>query len=226
MKELHPLFERHTAVFQSKSKSKSNGYESSLVLGGVGDGPEGTLGIIRTTTHNTEEAMFTPVRTPRVTTDPVVDAVLGAPTVQLDRMVDHDGVAVVVLGNSTRIRLQTVGIDVGRDGATSIDLRHDILFAIHGTELADCDFRIVRDSVARLVWLAIHASVHISALHILGLVLLAGDFGNTILVHPCIGSGTISSVAASSMTAVDEHLNRRDHITHCTIGSNLDTISN
>lgn len=91
--------------------------------------------------------MLAPVRTPGVTTDPIVDAVLGTPAVQLNSVIDHDGIAVVIHSNTTRVRFQTVGIDVGRHGATSIDFRHDILFAINSTELADSNFRIVGDSI-------------------------------------------------------------------------------
>ncbi len=62
-------------------------------------------------------------------------------------------------------------------------------------------------------------------LHVLGLVLLASHFWNAVLVHPSIGSVRITAVAAACMTAVDQHLNRWNHISHRAVGGDLDTIS-
>lgn len=56
-------------------------------------------------------------------------------------------------------------------------------------------------------------------LHVHSLVLLASDVRNAILVHPSISSIGITSVARTSGTAVDQHLNGGNDISHGTYTS-------
>ena len=68
---------------------------------------------------------------------------------------------------------------------------------------------------------AVQAGVHGSARHILRHILLTGDIWNTILVDPGICSVGVTTVAITSITTVNQHLDGRDNITNSTIGSNL-----
>jgi hypothetical protein len=54
---------------------------------------------------------------------------------------------------------------------------------------------------------AINASVDGGALHVLGLVLLAGHVGDLVLVNVLVGSITITTAATSSISTIDEGLN-------------------
>lgn len=94
----------------------------------------------------------------------------------------------VVHVDSPRVRLDAVGVDIGRDRASGIDLGHDIIVASDGSELREVDLGEVGLWVASVVGIAVHASVDSAALHVLGLVLLAGHIRNAILVNPSISS--------------------------------------
>lgn len=61
--------------------------------------------------------------------------------------------------------------------------------------------------------IAVHASVDIRALHVLGLVLLAGDIGNAVFVHISVSGVGITTIASSCMSTVNEGLNGRNGIT-------------
>lgn len=71
---------------------------------------------------------------------------------------------------------------------------------------------------------AVHASVDGRALHVLGLVLLASHIGDGVLVHPSVGSVGVTTVAGSSLAAVNQDLNGRDHVTLSAVGCDLDSI--
>ena len=86
---------------------------------------------------------LTPVGAPAVSSDPVVHAVLRAPAVQLDCVVDEERVAGVVHVDSAGVSLDAVGVDVRTHRATHEDLRHDVLVALHRAILTDSQLRVV-----------------------------------------------------------------------------------
>lgn len=59
---------------------------------------------------------------------------------------------------------------------------------------------------------AVHASVDVRALHVLGLVLLAGDIRDAVLVHVQVGGVGVATVAGAGVAAVDQRLHGGDHI--------------
>ena len=81
---------------------------------------------------------------------------------------------------------------------------HDLIIISCTTVLSHGDGWVLLHSVARLVRLAVHASVNSAAFHVLGLVLLASDVWDAVLVHPLVGGIAVSTVARSSSTAVDQ----------------------
>mgnify|MGYP006179852819 FL=1 len=62
------------------------------------------------------------------------------------------------------------------------------------------------------VVVAVHAGVHGGALHVLGLVVLAGDVRNAVSVHVHVGGVGVTTVAGAGVTAVDQRLDGGDHI--------------
>ncbi len=73
---------------------------------------------------------------------------------------------------------------------------------------------------------AVHAGVNGRALHVLGLVLLASHIGNAVIVNPSVGRVGVAAVAGSSVTAVDQNLDRRNDVTLSSVGSDLDSVGN
>ena len=74
------------------------------------------------------------------------------------------------------------------------------------------------------VVVAVHASVDGRALHVLGLVLLAGHVGDRVLVHPGVRHVGVTTIAGAGVTAVDQHLDGGDHIALSAVGGNLDSV--
>ncbi len=69
-------------------------------------------------------------------------------------------------------------------------------------------------------------SVHRSAFHVLGLVLLTSNVRDTILEDPLVGCVGISTATCASIAAVQHGLHGRNHISLKTLGGNLDAIGN
>ncbi len=158
--------------------------------------------------------MLAPVGAPGVAADPVVDAVLiSAPAVDLDGVVDLLGVAGVVHVHTTGVVHDALGVEVGGHGAAVEDLGSDVVIALDGAVLGHGDLRVVLDGIAVAgVVVAVHAHVHVSALHVLALVLLASHVGDTVSSNPHVSGVGVATVASARVTAVDQSLNRRDHI--------------
>ena len=62
------------------------------------------------------------------------------------------------------------------------------------------------------VVVAVHAHVHVSALHVLALVLLASNIGDAVSSNPHVGGVGITTIASARVTAVDQGLDGGDHI--------------
>ena len=59
----------------------------------------------------------------------------------------------------------------------------------------------------------VHAGVESRALHVDGLVLLAGDIRNGVLVDPSIGNVGVTTIACASIATVNQCLNGRNNVT-------------
>ena len=70
----------------------------------------------------------------------------------------------------------------------------------------------------------IHASIHSRALHVLALVLLAGDIGNAIFVHISVSGVGITTIASSSISTVNKSLDGGNGITLSTCALQKDTV--
>ena len=133
--------------------------------------------------------------------------------------------AIVVHINAARVCLETDRVNVSRNGTASIYLSSNIVVAGHATVLRKSYLRIAVDGVASSVRIAVHACVNGRALHVLSLILLAGNIGNTaVAVDPSIGSVGITSIARSCTTAVDESLDRRNDLSLLALRSDLDSV--
>merc|ERR1719502_537012 len=82
------------------------------------------------TTHlDAEPAIFAPVRAPRVAANPVVHAIISAPAVHRDLMVDH-GEQLLLRVHAARVRVEALGrVHTGTDGTARVDLRLDLVGA-------------------------------------------------------------------------------------------------
>jgi hypothetical protein len=120
---------------------------------------------------------------------------LSPPAIQLNGMVHQHRVARVVHVDPPRVVLQTSRVNVGRHGAARVDLRHDLVVPMGSSKLGQCNHWVIFDGITLIgVVVAVHASVDGRALHVDGLVLLAGHVGKTaVLVDPSIGSISITS---------------------------------
>ena len=171
--------------------------------------------------------MFSPVGSPRVAPDPVVHAILGAPSVQLDGVVNDLGVAGVVRDDAAGVHRveQTIRVQIGGDGAAGHDLGTDVVVALHVTEFRESDGGVVSNRGARVgVVVAVHARVDGRALHVDGLVLLASDIRDAVIEHPSVRGVCVATVATASAAAVDQGLDGGDDITLKAFGLNLDAV--
>lgn len=111
--------------------------------GDVGNGPVGGAGVPVATSDDAEEAVLAPVGAPGVAADPEVHTVLSAPAVDLNGVVGGLGVAGVVHVDAAGVGLNAVGVQVGGHRAASVDLRHNVVVALHGAVLGQGDLRVV-----------------------------------------------------------------------------------
>jgi len=165
----------------------------------IRDSPVSSANFPVSASNNAEEAMFAPVGSPTVAGDPVVHAIFSAPSVQLDGVIGCARVAGVVLDDASGVHrlLQTDGIDVCGHRASGEDLGHDIFIASDTAVFGEGDHWVgsLLHGDAASCWVAVHASIHGCAGHVLCLILLAGDVWNAILVHPSVGGVGIATVA-------------------------------
>lgn len=175
-----------------------------------------------------EEASLAPVGAPGVASDPVVRAVLTTPSIQLNGVISGGCSAGIVHDDSTGVYrgLQAVGIDVRRDRAAGVDFSANVVVPRDRTELRNGDVRVVRHGVASSATrITVHAGVVGRALHVLGLVLLAGDVWNTtVLVHPRIGGIRVASATVAGIAAVDHDLYSRDHVALQAFSGDFDAV--
>ena len=102
-------------------------------------------------------------------------------------MVDHLGAGIVHV-DSTGVLFNASCVNVSRDGATSINLSHNLVITHGSTILSHSDLRVVVDLVAIVgAMVTVHAHIDGRALHVLGLVLLASKVGDSVLCDPSIG---------------------------------------
>jgi len=215
-------------ILTARSYSRRRSRSLYLKGGNVWNSPVCLARVVVTTSDDSEESVLAPVGSPTVAADPVVDSVLGSPAVELDGVVGGVGVASVVHVDSASVGLNAVSVDVSRDWTTGVDLRHDIFIAFHTAVLADGDLWVLGDFIASSsVGIAVHASVNSRALHVLGLVLLAGNVRDTsIAVDPGICGIGIAAVAGSGISAVNHDLDGRDDISLGAVGHDLNAVSN
>ena len=71
---------------------------------------------------------------------------------------------------------------------------------------------------------AVHAHVDVRALHVLSLILLASNIGDTVLVHVHVSGVGVATVARAGVTTVDQGLDGGDHIalSACTNNNTID----
>lgn len=195
----------------------------------VRHGPLGRGGLVVTAANNAEKALLTPVGSPGVATNPVINSILSTPTIKLDSMVVRQiaSLASVIHIDASGVGLDALGIDGSGNGTASVNLSHDLVVTVGSSELRYTDDGVVLDGGAAhiRVMITIHAVVNVRAFHVLGLVLLAGNIRNAMVVHVTVGSTRVSSIARSSMSAVDKSLDGRDHIAFLTLGLDLKAIT-
>ena len=175
--------------------------------------------------HDAEPALLSPVGSPRVTSDPVLLAVLLAPADHRDGVV-HAGGASLVLEDASLVRLQLAGgIDGARDRTTGVDLLHHALLSGNASVLLHVVLGVVLHSVAGIVVTAVAADVDVRALHVLGLVAHAALGGDAALLHQHVRRQHATAAATiGSGGAVHNHLRRELSSRPSVLGHQTQTI--
>jgi hypothetical protein len=200
-----------------------------IKLGDVGDSPVGGSRLPPAATDNSEKPVLSPVGTPAVTAEPEVDPVLvGAVAIDLNSVVGSFVRARIIHVHTSSIGLNTVGIQIGGNGAASGNLHHNVLITGNRAVLGDGDDRVAAlvHSIAPEVRVTVSADVDRRAVVIHCLVLLASYIRDSVLMNPPVGSIGVTAVTCASGTAIDEGLHSGNHITLLAVSENLDAISN
>lgn len=140
-------------------------------------------------------------------------------------MVDGGSVAGVVVVDSTGVVFNTISIEIRGHRPSGVDFTHDLKITASYTIFTHSDGGVVANGVAAAAGVAVHASVDGRTLHVDGLILLASDIRDSIIIHPLVGCIGVSTTATSGVSAVDEGLDGWDDVSLNSLRGNFDSIS-
>ena len=185
-----------------------------------------------------EESILSPVVTPRVPTDPVLNATVSdTPADDGDDVVGHWQQN--ELGeNTSGVRLEFVGdMDTAGDGPSGEDLGLHVLGEHDGSVLGDLPLGVVGHGpavfLAGLAWggggaLAVLAELDggaVGGFGVLGLIVLARLLGDALLMSELIDTRSVAAFAAASSLAVEDGLDREVDLGVGVLTRDVDTIS-
>jgi hypothetical protein len=187
---------------------------------------------------DSEETLFTPVGTPRVSTNPELSTVLNTVTHNRDDVVGHweeDPFRVDTAG----VLLELVGdVDGASNWTTSVDLSLHLLSTANVAVLGGTPVVVVGDGPAVLIWvwiisawwraLAVFADLLWGAVEagwVLSEIVLARFFGDTVLVSELIDGKTETTFTRATTVAVDEDLWSEGDLWEGVVATDVDTIS-
>ncbi len=93
----------------------------------IWNGPIAAYRVVRPATDDAEKATLSPIRSPAIPTNPVVDAVfISTPTVQLNGMIEKVRFAIIIWVDASSIIFDTLIVDV----ACNRSSRHDFFLYV------------------------------------------------------------------------------------------------
>lgn len=191
------------------------------------------------THQHLEETVFTPVSTPGVSTDPVFSTIIfDTPTNDRDFVVDIDGVVLFTPDTTSVVLFESVsGHDTATDGAVGIEgLLHvvdtadetvagDLPMSVGGNggaeEIVVLAFRRRRGN-AGLALLLGQAEFQSG---VLGDVVLARFFGDTLVITELVDTDGFTTVAITTSLTVDDSLGTEGDLRISVVSQNVDSVS-
>lgn len=181
---------------------------------------------------DSEETLFTPEVTPRVSTDPVFSSVFNTPTEDGDDVVNHRNQK--SLGEDTSsVSFEFLScINTAGNGTVGIDgLLHGIDTA-GATVVGDLPVLVVGDSstVGTSVFSgeAVFTDLDVRAGEVVGIsgnVVLARIFGNTVFLSEFVDTSSVTTFATTTSTTVDNSLDGKSNLGVSRVSGDVDSIS-
>jgi len=191
------------------------------------------------TTHlDLEEAELTPVGTVVVSTDPVLDTVLVAPTNNRDFLVRLD-FSDMFREDTTLVCFELLShLHTAGNGSVLVDGLLHVLDTVDNTVVRSLPVSVLSDVEALVLILGPSSpgSRHITVLTKvstttgctdgdLGLVVLAGVFGNTVVEGELIDSQRIASLAVTTSLTVEDDLQSKSDVREGVVSGDHDSVS-
>jgi hypothetical protein len=181
---------------------------------------------------DSEESLFTPEVTPGVSTNPVFSSVFNTPTKDRDDMVDHRNQNLLGVDTASVVFELISSINTTSNGAISINSLLHSVNSLNMTVVRDLPVLVLSDSgtvstsVSSLE--AVFADLNIRAsetCRVLSNIVLAGIFRNTVRLSKSVDTSSITTLAGTTSTAVNNSLDRKSDFRESGVSGDVDSIS-
>jgi len=234
--DLHASTSSVLLFFRSREERFGLGLLGGVVLVTVGPGVSGNTpvavsfdGKVVDTSDDSEETVFTPVSTPRVSDNPVLGTVgKSTPTNNGDIVIDFSLVSSIDENTTSVVEKRASG-NTADDGASLHDFAHHSLFTFNGAVFIDTVDVVAIGNGAFFTGRAVSALDVISTcdtvVPTLSLIVGAGFVSDVVLMNVFISSGGITTVATLiGLFAGEEDLRGDVNIGPDSLSHDLDTI--
>lgn len=187
---------------------------------------------------NFEVSIFSPVGSPRVSSNPIFDSVLDSPTDNADLVGDNWSLRKLLAEDSTFVLVELESsLNSAGNWSSGIDLELHSISSENDSVLGGFPLvNLFSDGVAIIGsvdsgcsgWDTVHAGLDIRAGEVgwvSGGVLLAGGFWDSVLVGEFVDIDWFSSVAGSSGETVDDNLRGESHLGPLVSSLDIDSVS-
>jgi len=186
----------------------------------LGCGPIACSWLICTSPNNTEPSRTAPIGTPRIASPPIFLSIFDTPSRELNCVINRKCTGISV-DRAIRISFQRISINITCDRTAGIDLGHDIAISRNASVLINSNNGIFGHGRARVGGgITVAACILGCAVVILRLIGLACDFRDAVLSDPFESCPGIPPLTRSSITTIDQSLNRGNAISPPTFDFN------
>jgi len=186
-----------------------------------------------------EETVFTPVSTPGVSTDPVFSTIIfDTPTNDGDFVVDIDGVVLFTPDTTSVVLFESISShDTATDGSVGIDSLLHVVDTADETVAGDLPMSVGGNGGAEeIVVLALRRRRGNAGLAlllgqaefqsgVLGDVVLARFFGDTLVITELVDTDGFTTVAITTGLTVDDGLGTEGNLRISVVSQNVDSVS-
>jgi len=186
-----------------------------------------------------EETVFTPVSTPGVSTDPVFSTIIfDTPTNDGDFVVDIDGVVLFTPDTTSVVLFESISShDTATDGSVGIDSLLHVVDTADETVAGDLPMSVGSNGGAEeIVVLALRRRRGNAGLAlllgqaefqsgVLGDVVLARFFGDTLVITELVDTDGFTTVAITTGLTVDDGLGTEGNLRISVVSQNVDSVS-